>query len=94
MLMDSVAWTPKARLARRLPDSAGSQGNLAAIGKRLSEKTRLLKMQLRTSVNSVMRVPCQLVRSGQRIDRHLLVWNDSQPRFWNLVEAMMLKMKI
>jgi hypothetical protein len=90
MLMASVAWTLKAWLALWLPDSAGSQGDSHANGKRASEKTRLLKMEFRTFVNSLMRVPCQVVRTGRRIDCRLLAWNDSQPIFWNLVEALML----
>jgi len=90
MLMASVAWTLKAWLALWLPDSAGSQGDSHENGKRASEKTRLLKMEFRTFVNSLMRVPCQVVRTGRRIDCRLLAWNDSQPIFWNLVEALML----
>jgi hypothetical protein len=90
MLMASVAWTLKAWLALWLPDSAGSQGDIHENGKRASEKTRLLKMEFRTFVNSLMRVPCQVVRTGRRIDCRLLAWNDSQPIFWNLVEALML----
>ena len=90
MLMASVAWTLKAWLALWLPDSAGSQGDSHENGKRASEKTRLLKMEFRTFVNSLMRVPCQVVRTGRRIDCRLMAWNDSQPTFWNLVEALML----
>ena len=90
MLMGSVAWTLKAWLALWLPESAGSQGKGDPTSKRPSEKSRLLKMEFRTFVNTMMRVPCQVVRTGRRIDCRLMAWNDSQPTFWNLVEALRL----
>ncbi len=72
MLMGSVAWTLKAWIALWLPESAGSQGKGAANRKRPSEKNRLLKMEFRTFVNTMMRVPCQVVRTGRRIDCRLM----------------------
>jgi len=82
MLMGSLAWTLKAWLALWLPESGRWKD------RRHSEKSRLLKMEFRTFVNTMMRIPCQIVRTGRRIDCRVLSWNDSQPTFWRLVEAL------
>jgi hypothetical protein len=72
MLMGSVAWTLKAWLALWLPESGGSQRKGDADSKRPSEKSRLLKMEFRTFVNTMMRVPCQVSRRGACMMRVLL----------------------
>ena len=82
MLMGSLAWTLKAWLALWLPESGRWKD------RRQSEKSRLLKMEFRTFVNTMMRIPCQIVRTGRRIHCRVLSWNDSQPTFWRLVEAL------
>ena len=82
MLMGSLAWTLKAWLALWLPESGRWKD------RRRSEKYRLLKMEFRTFVNTMMRLPCQIVRTGRRIHCRVLSWNDSQPTFWRLVEAL------
>lgn len=82
MLMGSLAWTLKAWTALWLPESGRWKD------RRQSEKSRLLKMEFRTFVNTLMRVPCQIVRTGRRIHCRVLSWNDSQPTFWRLVEAL------
>lgn len=72
MLMGSVAWTLKVRLALWLPECADSKAKPDANSKRQSEKNGLLKMEFRTFVNTMMRVPCQVVRTGRRIDCRLM----------------------
>ena len=84
MLMASLAWTLKAWLALWLPETGRWKD------RRHTEKFRLLKMEFRTFVNTMMRVPCQIVKTGRRIICRLLSWNDSQPTFWRLVEALQL----
>ena len=84
MLMASLAWTLKSWLALWLPETGRWKD------RRHTEKFRLLKMEFRTFVNTMMRVPCQIVKTGRRIICRLLSWNDSQPTFWRLVEALQL----
>lgn len=84
MLMGSLAWTLKVWLALWLPEQEAAQDRTP------SEKSRLLKMEFRTFVNTIIRIPAQIVRTGRRIECRLLGWNDSQPTFWNLVEALRL----
>ena len=84
MLMASLAWILKAWLALWLPESGRWKD------RRASEKSRLLRMEFRTFVNTMMRIPCQIVRTGRRIHCRVLSWNDSQPTFWRLVEALQL----
>ncbi len=84
MLMASLAWTLKAWLAPWLPESGRWKD------RRRTEKFRLLKMEFRTFVNTMMQVSCQIVKTGRRILCRLPSWNDSQPTFWRLVEAQRL----
>lgn len=69
MVMTSLAWNLKAWWALRLPE----KGRWA--DKHRSEKRELLKMDFRTFVNSMMRIPCQIVRTGRRLIYRLLGWN-------------------
>lgn len=48
-------------------------------------------MDFRTPVNTIIRIPCRVVRTGRRIDFRLMAWNDSQPTFGNPAEALRLK---
>jgi hypothetical protein len=84
MVMASVAWSLKAWAALWLPETGRWKD------RRRGEKYRLLKMEFRTFVNTMMRIPCQIAKSGRRIIYRLLSWNDSQPVFWRMVEALRL----
>jgi len=57
---------------------------------RHTEKFKLLKMEFRTFVNTIIRIPCQIVTTGRRTVYRLLAWNDSQPIFWRMVEVLNL----
>ena len=50
--------------------------------RRRVEKRKLLRMEFRTLVNMMTRVPCQIVKTGRRIVSSVLAWNKSQPVFW------------
>jgi len=82
MLMASLAWTLKAWSALWLGET-GRWKN-----KRRAEKYKLLRMEFRTFVNTIMRVPCQIVKTGRRIIYRVLSWNESQPVFWRLAEVL------
>lgn len=84
MLMASLALTLKAWSALWLPETGRWQD------KRRAEKYKLLRMEFRTFVNTLIRVPCQIVKTGHRLVYRVLSWNDSQPLFWRLAEVLHL----
>ena len=82
MVMASLAWTLKAWLALSLPEA----GRWAA--KYTSEKQSVLKMEFKKFLNTFMRVPCQIVRTGRRILYRLLAWNPWQSVFLRAVNVL------
>ena len=82
MVMASLAWTLKAWSALWLPETGRWRP------RRRAEKRNLLRMEFRTFVNTMMRVPCQIVKTGGRIVYRVLAWNESQPVFWRLAEVL------
>ena len=82
MLMASLAWTLKAWSALWLPETGRWKE------RRRAEKRKLLRMEFRTFVNTLIRVPCQIVKTGRRIVYRVLSWNESQPVFWRLAEVL------
>jgi hypothetical protein len=69
MVMASLAWTLKAWFALELPTT----GRWAE--KYQDQKESLLKMEFKGFLNALMRLPCQVVRTGRRIVYRLLSWN-------------------
>jgi len=82
MVMASLAWTLKAWLALVLPEG-GRWGE-----KYKAQKESLLKMEFKKFLNSLMRLPCQIVRGGRRIVYRLLSWNPWQEVLLRGVEAL------
>ena len=82
MVMASLAWTLKAWLALLLPEAGRWQE------KHRSEKQAVLRMEFKKFVNALVRVPCQIVRTGRRIVYRLLGWNPWQEVLWRGVEAL------
>ena len=83
MLITSLAWNLKAWLALSLPEPCGFEKD-----KQAEQKRGLLTMEFRTFVNSLMRVPAQIVRTGRRLVIRLLAWNEWQPVFLKLAARM------
>jgi len=83
MLSVSLAWNLKAWLALRLPETAGRWSE-----KYRAQKLKLLKMEFRTFVNTWMRIPCQVVKTGRRLICRLLAWNEWQDVFFRLAEQL------
>jgi hypothetical protein len=83
MLITSLAWNLKAWLALSLPEPCGSGKD-----KQSEQKRGLLTMEFRTFVNSLMRVPAQVVRTGRRLVIRLLAWNEWQPVFLRLAARL------
>ena len=69
MVMASLAWTLKAWFALGLPET----GRWAE--KYKQQKKELLRMEFKRFLNSIIRVPCQIVRTGRRIMYRILTWN-------------------
>jgi hypothetical protein len=69
MVMTALAWNLKAWWALWLPE----RGRWAR--KHHAEKQELLKMDFRTFVNSMIKIPCQIIRTGRRLIYRLLGWN-------------------
>ncbi len=82
MVMASLAWTLKAWLALVLPE----RGRWKA--RRRAEKRTLLRMEFKTFLNALMRLPCQIVRTGRRIVYRLLSWNPWQPALLRAAGAL------
>ena len=82
MVMASLAWTLKAWLALVLPE----QGRWKE--KYQGQKLSLLKMEFKTFLNGLMRLPCQIVRTGRRIVYRLLSWNPWQEVLLRAVDAL------
>ena len=82
MVMASLAWTLKAWYALSLPET----GRWRA--KHKSEKDAVLKMEFKTFLDSFMRIPVQVVRTGRRIVYRVLAWNRWLHVFFRGVDAL------
>ena len=79
MLMTSLAWNLKAWLALRVPVKNGRWQQ-----RHQEQQTKLVRMEFRTFVNYVVRIPCQVVKTGRQLILRLLAWNHWQPVFFRL----------
>ena len=84
MLMASLGWTLKAWIALSLPETGRWKDS------RRKEKCELLRMEFRTFVTAMIRIPCQIARTGRQLIFRLLNGNSRQPTFWRLVDALQL----
>ena len=82
MVMASLAWTLKAWFALSLPESGRWREKYRA------QKQSVLTMEFKTFLNVLMRVPCQIVRTGRRIVYRLLSWNPWQEVLLRGVDAL------
>jgi hypothetical protein len=78
MVMTSLAWNLKAWWALCLPEKG------RWVEKRREEKQQVLKMEFRKFVNYMMKIPCQILRTGGRLVYRLLNWNPWLPVFRRL----------
>jgi hypothetical protein len=83
MLITSLAWNLKAWLALSLPEPCGFGKE-----KQAAQKRGLLTMEFRTFVNSLIRVPAQILRTGRQLVIRLLAWNEWQPVFLKLASRL------
>ena len=88
MVMASLAWTLKAWYALLLPET----GRCAE--KRRAEKQAVLRWEFKRFVNTFIRQPCQIVRTGRKILFRLLAWNPWQAVFLRGVDALRHPLRI
>jgi hypothetical protein len=82
MVMASLAWTLKAWLALSLPQE-GRWGEKYHV-----QKQSLLSMEFKKFLTCLMRLPCQIVRTGRRLVYRLLSWNPWLDVLLRAVEAL------
>jgi hypothetical protein len=70
MVMSSLAWTLKAWCGLLMPATPGRYQK-----QHQQQGTTILRMEFATFVNGLMRLPCQILKSGRRIIYRLLTWN-------------------
>jgi hypothetical protein len=87
MVMASLAWTLKAWLALVLPESGRWKE------KHRAQKRSLLAMEFKTFLNGLMRLPCQVIRTGRRIAYRLLSWNPWQEVLLRAADALRLPLR-
>jgi hypothetical protein len=83
MVMSSLAWTLKAWCGLLLPAEPGRWRD-----RHRDEGRSIVRMEFATFVNGLMRLPCQIVKSGRRIIHRLLSWNPWASPLLRLAEAM------
>jgi len=82
MVMTSLAWTLKAWAALLLPQG-GRWGK-----RRERERRHLLRMEFKTFLNALVKIPCQIVRQARRIVFRVLHWNPHLPVFFRLCRVL------
>jgi hypothetical protein len=88
MVMSSLAWTLKAWCGLLLPAESGRWRE-----QHRQEGRSIVRMEFATFVNALMRLPCQIVKSGRRIIYRLLSWNPWVATLLRLAETMRRPMR-
>jgi hypothetical protein len=83
MVMVSLAWNLKAWWALWPTETAGRWQE-----RQRQEKETVLRMEFKTFINSFMRLPCQLVRTGRRLIYRLLSWNPWNGVFFRVLDQL------
>lgn len=82
MVMTSLAWNLKAWAALSLPET----GRWAE--KHRAEKLWLLGIEFKTFINTMVAIPCQIVRQARCLVYRVLAYNPKQPLFFRLLEVL------
>lgn len=82
MVMTSLAWTLKSWSALWLPVEGRWREQHE------TERLSLLRMEFKTFVNAMIRVPCQIVRGGRQVTLRVLNWNACLPSFFRLARVL------
>jgi len=78
MVMASLAWSLKAWWGLMLPEETRPGRNAAARQVRAQQKHEVVRMEFKRFVASVVRLPCQIIRSGRRLVYRLLSYSPWQ----------------
>lgn len=81
MVMASLAWTLKAWFALKLPVHGRWHS------KHERQRRDILRMEFKQFINALIRVPCQIVRTGRKVLYRLLAWNRWQDVFLRGADA-------
>jgi hypothetical protein len=82
MVMTALAWSLKAWFALSVPEHPRHKET------RRQQKRHLLRMEFKRFANTIILMPCQIVRSGRRLIFRLLSWNEWQGVFLRVVHAL------
>ncbi len=82
MIMAALAWTLKAWFALLLPIHPRWRE------KHEVDRVAVLRMEFRTFLNSVIRFPCQIVRSARQIVYRFLAWTPGEHLVFRLLDAV------
>ena len=88
MVMASLAWTLKAWVGLLLPPTPG-RGH----AEHQARKQAVLKMEFKRFTNSLIQLPCQIIKQGRRIVYRLLSWNPWVGVLLRFSESMRLLMR-
>ena len=83
MAMTALAWNMKAWWALWPIEAPGRWQE-----RHRREKTTMLGMEFRTFVNAIVRLPCQIARTGRRLIYRMLSWNPWHPLFFRTYEQL------
>jgi Transposase DDE domain group 1 len=82
MVMTALAWSLKAWFALSVPESPRHQAA------HRDQKRQLLRMEFKRFINTIILMPCQIVRGSRRLIFRLLSWNEWQGVFLRVVHAL------
>ncbi len=82
MVMTALAWNLKAWFALSVPEHPRHKEV------HREQKRGLLRMEFKRFVNTIILMPCQIVRGGHRLLYRLLSWNEWQGVFLRVVSAL------
>ena len=82
MVMTALAWNLKAWFALSIPEHPRHKEA------HREQKRRLLGMEFKRFVNTIIQMPCQIVHGGRRLVYRLLSWNEWQGVFLRVVSAL------
>lgn len=84
MLMTAQTWNLKAWTALMLPIAPRHKV------KHQAERERILRMEFRTFLDQLIRIPCQIIRHSRRMIYRLLSWTDLTPALFRLCAMLNL----
>jgi hypothetical protein len=82
MVMTALAWNLKAWFALSVPEHPRHREV------HREQKRQLLRMEFKRFVNTIILMPCQIVRGGRRLIYRMLSWNEWQGVFLRVVHAL------